>query len=289
MKVGHIWNICGIGGLLSRYLDREFPEKYESIAIDRGFADKYGHNNEKTLVWNNRAMIWLARCFFYARKLDIIHVHSGIQWLKYYRFLYPKKIIIVHVHGTKVRENWQPWEKDLKNADQIIVSTPDLLKGAPEGTRYLPNPVDEKLILEIKEECKGLDLIKAAFHMECGAILEAKDYADRYGLDLVCFNRFASSPLCHKNFLLYMYQFQYYIDVKRDYPGGIIGKNVLEAASLTGLEAMGLGMKVIDWKGDLVSWREDIHGSTAIAKELNQIYSTVIKRKIRAILRKVSN
>lgn len=285
-RVGHFWNICGIGGLLSRYLDRVFPEKYNSVAIDRGHADVYSQNNEKSIVWNNRAAVWLARCFFYARKLDIIHVHSGIQWLKYYRGFYPGKKLIIHLHGSKIRGRWLK-EPEIYFADGILVSTPDLLEGAPEGTVYLPNPVDQQLITKVRNSVK--ERIPDAFHVDRYAVDVALKYARQNDLELKVFNR-DETPLPHAEFLaeIAKHEFfinversrflnelarhEFYVDVKRDYPGYAYEGKVLEAFSVTGVEALALGCKVIDWNGEIHEGLPLEHQGYMIASRLNGFY-----------------
>lgn len=290
IKVGHFWNICGIGGLLARYLDDYYPGEYESVAIDRGHADVYSQNNEKTLVWHNRAMVWLAKCFWYARKLDIIHVHIGVQWLKYYRNFYPGKKLIIHLHGTKIRGRWNQ-EAEVLLADGILVSTPDLLEGAPEGTMYIPNPVDEELIARIrcKQRMNGRYKDGLAFHVDRFAPDVAKEYAEARGLELKVFDRdkdfrqhreFLELVASHEyyinverfRFLDEVGSHEYYIDVKRDFPGYAYEDRVLEAFSLTGLEALALGCKVIDWKGDVHEGLPKEHTGKEIAKKLDEFY-----------------
>jgi hypothetical protein len=289
-RVVHFWNICGIGGLLARYMDRWFP--YQTVAVDRGHADVYSQNNEKSIVWNDRALVWLGKCFVYSKFFDIIHVHSGIQWLWYYRMMNPGKPIIIHLHGTKIRGRWDEYP-GLKFADQIIVSTPDLLDGAPEGTVHLPNPIDEELIQTVAHEQRNEKRINAAFHVDRYATDRAKEYADALGVDLVIFDRDVT-PEPHEKFLRRMASFkyfinversaflgevrkhQYYIDVKRDYPGTLFENKVLEAWSLTGLEALGLGCKVVDWKGTLHEGLPSEYRSFDIASKLHEVYEGLI-------------
>ena len=286
--MGHFWNICGIGGLLARYLDDYYPGQYESVAIDRGHADVYSQNNEKSLVWHNRAMVWLARCVWYARKLDIIHIHVGVQWLPYYRRLYPGKKLIIHLHGSKIRGLWDE-NPNVNYADACIVSTPDLLEGSPAGTVYLPNPVDEELIMKVLDSREGKDRCPGAFHVERYAPDVAKEYAEANDLELTIFNR-DETPLPHPEFLMLMakHEFyinversrflqelashEFYIDVKRDFPGYKFENKVLEAFSLTGLEALALGCKVIDWKGKIHEGLPAEHTGKEIAKTLNEFY-----------------
>lgn len=288
-KIVHIWNICGIGGLLSRYMDRYFD--YESIALMRKAHDPYGHANEKTITWDTNSKIWLLRCIWRSRKADIIHIHSGVQWLPWFKRFYPDKKYVIHFHGTKIRARWE--EYDLSGFDAVIVSTPDLLEGSPPGTHYLPNPVDEELIQKVKEylECEP---IHAAFHVDRYAVDKAHEYAAKYGLELVIFKR-DEIPMKKEHFLRYMGKYEYficverseyllkvgsheyYVDVKRDYPGHKHADKVLEAFSLTGLEALALGCKVIDWNGDLIDMPLVEFGSEVIAKRLDTIYKDLMK------------
>jgi hypothetical protein len=83
-------------------------------------------------------------------KADIIHCHYALEQGFYgvaSKWLRRSKKLIVHCHGTDVRERLRTLKYgwivnfSLKNADEILVSTPDLLlKGY--NMRYLPNPVD---------------------------------------------------------------------------------------------------------------------------------------------------
>jgi len=266
-RVIHIWNTAGIGGLLARYLDRHYD--YESIAIARASHDPFDLATEKTLVWDNRAIIWLIRCVLKARNFDIIHLHSGIQWLPYYRMFYPGKKIALHLHGTKIRGKWD--EVDLSQADMVLVSTKDLLEGSPEDTLWLPNPVDEDLIYMIGE----LNIKKEegwAFHVDRYASDQAVEFSDKYGLKIDVRDR-KKHPLSHKSFLKAMSHFEYYIDVKRDFPGHKEEGKILEAMSLTGLEALALGCKVIDWKGKIQEGLPPEHRSENVAEHLHHFYS----------------
>lgn len=266
-KVIHIWNTAGIGGLLARYLDRHYD--YESIAIARVSHDPFGLATEKTIVWDNRAIIWLMRSVLKARNYDIIHLHSGIQWLPYYRMFYPGKKIVLHLHGTKIRGRWG--DVDLSKADMVLVSTKDLLEGSPEDTLWLPNPVNEDLISKIKE----LKIKKSegwAFHVDRFASVEAVEYAQENKLQIVVRNRDKIHQY-HESFLKAMSNFEYYIDVKRGFPGHKEEGNILEAMSLTGLEALALGCKVIDWKGEVHEGLPPEHRSENVAELLHHFYS----------------
>lgn len=268
-RVIHVWNTAGIGGLLARYLDRHYD--YESVAISRASHDPFDLATEKTLVWNMRARPWVLRCLWKARNYDIIHLHSGIQWLPVYRRAFPEKKIVLHLHGTKIRGKWD--EVDLSNADMVLVSTRDLLEGSPDGTRWLPNPVDEDLIFKVLNETVETPMKGHAFHVDRWAFKEALEYANQNDVELVTFNRDYQS-LPHSDFLRLVSLYEYYIDVKRGFPGHEKEEGkILEAMSLTGLEALALGCKVIDWKGEVHEGLPDIHRSEKVAQLLHEFYS----------------
>jgi hypothetical protein len=58
------------------------------------------------------------------------------------------------------------------------------------------------------------------------------------------------TPMNHERFLSFLNEFSVYIDIKRDFysvPGSDV---ILRAHSLTGLEALGLGLTVYNWDGE---------------------------------------
>jgi glycosyltransferase involved in cell wall biosynthesis len=284
-----VWDICGIAGLLSRYL-MKYHWNYYSRAIARTSHDPFHHYGVETIAWDNNSKVWIAKAIYEARKYDILHIHCGINWLKYYKLFYPNKHRVLHLHGTKIRGKWNDY--DLSDADMILVSTPDLLEGSPKRALYLPNPVDEELINHINEldqpKIKG-----AAFHVNRFALDKAEEYAQERGLKLTVFNR-DRTPLPHKEFLKEMAKyeyyinvertgflneiskFEYYIDVKRDYPTYAYEDIILEALSLTGLEALALGCKVINWNNEVLEGLPNIHRSINVANKLNMYYTQML-------------
>jgi predicted nucleotidyltransferase len=285
-KVLHVWDICGLGGLFARYLDRHYD--YESIAIARSSHDPFLHAKDKALVWNHNSKVWLLRCLLKSRNYDIIHIHSLIQWIPIFRRVNKKAKIVIHFHGTRVRGRWD--EYNLSDADMILVSTPDLLDDAPDGVMWMPNPVDEEGIELVKDAMYGVEKNPGAFHVSRYAVDKAQEYSDRHGLELNVFNR-DETPKPHKSFLILMNQYEYfinverpkflceigrheyYVDVKRDYPGYPHEDKIIPAFSLTGLEALALGCKVIDWKGEIHEGLPDVHRSERVAELLHEFYS----------------
>ena len=186
--------------------------------------------------------------------------------------IYPRKKIVLHLHGSIIRGRWH--EEDLSKADLILVSTPDLLDGAPEGTLYLPNPVDEDLINHIN--LKYMKKIKkTAFHIELYALDKAQEYALSHKLKLVVSDR-EKDPMAHEDFLKHIARYGYYIDVKRDYPTHSYQKTILKALSMTGLEALALGCKVINWDNKVLTGLPSEHKSLNVAEKLNEYYRNML-------------
>lgn len=81
-------------------------------------------------------------------KVDIIHCHYALEQGLYCliaRMLGRTKKVVLHCHGTDLRDMSRNWKYswivnlNLKFADKIFVSTPDLIR---KGTELLPNPID---------------------------------------------------------------------------------------------------------------------------------------------------
>ena len=82
---------------------------------------------------------------------DIIHIHDLDEIIPWLKHLYHSKPVILHYHGTRVRNRWKERENFWRKADAILVSTPDLLEGAPKSTIYIPNPIDTDLFYRFPE------------------------------------------------------------------------------------------------------------------------------------------
>lgn len=271
VKVVHVWNTAGIGGLLARYLDRHFD--YDSIALGRRTHLFDGAENEKTKVFHCGAKMFVLRSLWNCRNADIIHVHGAFRVYPILRQAFPLKKFIMHWHGSKIRDKWDDLSHINEDADLVLISTPDLFEGSPEYVNYLPNPVDEELCSKALHEMKGLKthLKSKAYHSRRFALDKAKEYADIWGLDLVVHDRDTDllPKLAH---LKRVCCYEYYIDVKREFPPKT---QILKAFSLSGLEALYMGCKVIDWSGALHQKFPTFHESYQVAIELNKLYQNL--------------
>ena len=142
MKILHIWNTCGIGGRISRFMDNRFDT--ESICVMLREKDRYGFANEKVQLLNGKYNFHL-KTFLSARGYDILHFHAMDRYIPLYRKFNQDKVIIMHYHGTAIRDQWAERRGFWENCDGILVSTMDLLLGAPPDVVHVPNVIDEKL------------------------------------------------------------------------------------------------------------------------------------------------
>lgn len=271
-KVVHVWNTAGIGGLLARYLDRYYD--YDSIAVTRKYQLYEGEATEKTKAWNCGAKEFVIRTLLVCRNADIIHCHGAFRVYPILRQAFKKKKIVMHWHGTKIRGKWDQF-KDLNNdADMVLISTPDLFdENTPDYVIYLPNPVNEELCKEAKNSMVGFKIKNKAFHSPRYALDVAQRYAQRHGLNLILHDR-DSKPLPKLEYLKRICQYEHYIDVKRDFPDSPYSGKILRAFSLSGLEALFMGCKVICWDGTIYEGFPYDHESHRVAELLNECYKT---------------
>lgn len=271
IRILHIWNKAGVGGFLSRYMDKEYDTK--SLCITRKALDWFDLSSEKTKVLDNRVITYFIKVLLECRKYDILHFHAHDQYIKYFKMIYPNKKIIIHYHGTVIRYNWESRIKYWKHADVILVSTPDLLDGSPENTIWLPNVVDEDICFR---QLKYPKVIGSAFHVDRFAIDYANLYADNNNLKLFIHDRDVLR-IPHYAFINLLGRFEYYIDVKRDYPSAVEVTRVLKALSVTGLEALACGCKVINYEGKVINELPSKHESHNIVSSLYEIYNSLIE------------
>ncbi len=204
MKILHIWNTAGVASILAKHMDKLYNTS--SKVIVRSNYDPFGLTTYGE-IWNIGAKMFLYKASFLARKFDIIHVHSLNEIIPK---LSGKKPLIIHYHGTDIRGRWEEKREIWSKADEIIVSTRDLLDGAPDNVIYLPNPVDTDLFYD-----KGNRVKETVFHISYNADNDAIDIAKELNLKLTIHNR-DISPIPYKDMADILSRYEYYIDIKRD-------------------------------------------------------------------------
>lgn len=140
MRIAHIGNTAGIGSMLSREQQLKGDDTdvfvFDDLTQSRFDGIKINYNSffDKNLF------------FMRLKHYDIWHYHYPYGSLHaYLKKNFKKKIFLKHYHGSDLRMSKE------KDFDFCLVSTPDLLKLAPNG-KWLPIPVDLKKIELFKME-----------------------------------------------------------------------------------------------------------------------------------------
>jgi hypothetical protein len=138
MKIAHINNISGIASVIAEQQKRDGHEVDVFVFNDTIYKQFGG---SKLNYWSP-----LDRWKFFRklRRYDIWHYHYPYGSLK--RSLEKRmtdKVYLKHYHGNDLRGR--------QEENFCLVSTPDLLKYAPNG-KWLPNPIDLKEIDATREE-----------------------------------------------------------------------------------------------------------------------------------------
>jgi len=263
MKILHIWSCAGVSCLIAKYMDARCGTTSDVIITEKW--DKLGLNQYRTTRIKYKPMFGL-RGLAMARDYDLIHVHYHSIFIPFLKFIYDKPVII-HFHGSDVRENWGPRLKRIKRADRILVSTPDLLTGAPVGASWIPNPVDTEKF----RPPKGLrPSANRALTLSYGADDEAQAIADHHGLSLDIIDEVHHSQLPGL-----MADYNFYIEVKRDFKGRLLYDGPI--LSKTGLEALAMGLKVVSKDMSIREGLPDFHRPGNVADSLFKIYESVIE------------
>jgi len=255
LRVLHIGNTAAVGSTLAKYSEADL--------IARSGEDLPWHLTYYGDVISGDIRFVLS-ALWRARRYDLLHVHYQDRLVRYLRMRYRRKPIVMHYHGTDIRGRWDERRKYWSMADAVLVSTPDLLNGAPEGVVLLPNPVDTSLFFDKHRHRPGTAL--AVSH---GADDLAREYADRLGLDLVIHDRYRS-PIPFVAMPDFLADYEYYIDVRR----GVWDNRIREFLAKTALEALACGLKVVRWDCRVVEGLPRLHYPDVVVERLLQVYES---------------
>jgi len=257
MKILHIWSVAGISSLIARYMDSRHGTESDVVITEKW--DTLGLNDYRTTRMKSKPLFGL-KALIMSRKYDIIHVHYHSIFIPYLKKLY-KKPVIIHFHGSDVRENWGARCERIKRADAILVSTKDLLQGAPLNAFWIPNPVDT-VKFKLRPHLKG----DSALTFSYGADEEALKIANKLDLKLWI----QPDKILYDELPDFMARYDYYIDVKRDFKGRLLYEH--GAISKSGLEALSLGLNVVGKDMEILSGLPFCHRPENVADVLFGIY-----------------
>lgn len=264
----YIWDVAGVASNLAKYQKRLFGWN-NCVIIRKGSTPYnitiYGH------IWDCGAKIFYIKAILKSIFYKIIHVNSAYKMVKMIKILFPWKKIIIHYHGTDIRGRWNDMRKYWETADTILVSTPDLLEGAPEKAIYLPNTVDTDIFKPILEHRKPNTALfffiqrtdiqeKSAICSSIENLKWAKNISNDMDLELTILDR-DNAYVPYKELPEYLNQFEYFIDRKQ-----------YSSLSKTALEALACGLKVIRWDNKVVKGLPEEHKIENVILNLKKIY-----------------
>ena len=262
LRIMHVWGPCSISCTLAKKMDELYDT--ESLVLALKEWDRYGHIVYGE-VWDTHLYLFLPRMLLKARNYDIIHLHDRDVYLPYLRRLYPVKKLIIQYHGSAIRNRWEEKKPLWKKADSILVTTPDLLEGGPDNAILLNNCVDTEMFTP-KTPHVGRALTRTYKADE-----EAEGLADAHGLKLDILRKLV--PYLYMPNILGRYE--YYIDVKRNPRGDdLLTRNGV--LSMTGLQALACGCKVLDSDGVIYESLPDRNQPEYAVKRLHSIYEKMI-------------
>lgn len=270
MKVLHIWNPAGIPSIIAETMDFLFDT--ESTVLTRKKFTTL-HETYGIAVPGGRRRFYLQLFNHILRDYDLIHVHELDQRVPLIKKI-SRKPVILHYHGSRIRGKWEKRRKYWSKADKIIVATEDLLEGAPPRAQYIPNTVDLRKIAPFKSIPKKPG---TALHTDVakGTAQDlAKNLADKHNLNLSLHSR-DNYPMPHQEYLGLIAHHEYFIDIRRQYGNPEL---VYTVPSQGALEALAMGVKVIDHIGTITKKLPDIYDPGRITIEYYDLYLGLIKQ-----------
>jgi len=268
VKVLHIWNTAGVANTIAKYQAKLLG--WNTWVLMRKSHDPfnmtlYGEVDPDTRQSFMPKALWILKTIVKSHGYDILHIHALDKILLPLKLLYPNKLIIMHYKGTDIRGRWRQRKHIWKHADLLLVSTPDLLEGAPSHAHYLPNPVDTELFKPMPHLRRHGALFiyddKPKFQHSLKWALET---AWEHGFDLYILHR-GKTPIPYRKMPEFLNQFHIFID-----------HCYVPALSKTALEALACGLKVVRWDGKIIEGLPDEHRPENVVKQLTKLINEVI-------------
>lgn len=291
----HINNVAAQASMIRFYMP---PDRYRNIIVAAArndlhrIADQYESSDHVSIP--NYPMLANKPFYLYnlwreARRADIIHAHSIVsskRYLPILRRLLAGRAFIMHYHGSDVRmtsAKVRRWFE--QNATAVLVSTPDMLSLHYAAPPVLVNTmVNVKMFSHVKacQNGQGLCIMKAYQSVsETMERLRAAGYGDidwtfvrRPPVDLTQEDRkhgvrlqgipYASMPR-------HLAAHEWYADI------AIEKGKLLDARSITGVEAALAGCKVVDGHGKVHGPEiAEPHLPTRVIEHLVSVYDGIM-------------
>jgi len=261
MRVLHIWDPAFIASTLCRELKKAFNVDYRIIF--RHSESPWGSFDDIT-YWDYPKYILGMRLLLETRKYDLIHLHSKDEFLPYVKKLFPNKPVLLHYHGTDIRDHWYEKRNRWSHADYIIVSTIDLLDGAPSNARWLPNPIN-------RQDFPNGPIGHGCVHFRYGCDDIAKELAKKNGLELTILPR----NIPRSEIVNTLRKFSHIIPLKISH--GKLLSDSKNQYSVLELEALSLGLSTVKIDG-IYSGFPIEHDSSKVGKQIFRIYKQLLEK-----------
>jgi hypothetical protein len=304
MNILHIHDQAGVACILAKY-QRYNGMKSKVLSYNK--IDKYGilkfYKDYVELVDRSN---FAEYCLSEAKNADIIHIHSAEQLVIKLRKAYGNsKKIVLHYHGTDIRglnNKNNPNSSSIQNtatrtksfaakvknrlrlvqmgyyrslriesqklANEILVSTPDLLSLLPDA-KYLPNPVDVDHFSQDEINNNKINKNNALIiKTEIGNSDKVLEYCKKNQIDLKIdvFDR-TKSPLLYEEIPNFLKKYNIYVDIR------IVNDKILENLSKTALESLACGVKVLNYKLEYLDKLPQMHNPVNVLNQLENIYN----------------
>ncbi len=265
LSVLHIWD-QGINYLLMKYMDAHCGTRSRMVAstefdpfgmTPREWKRDYRGHSKYRLMWD---------IFREAIRADIVHVHSLDKVVPTLNLMGCH--MVLHYHGSDIRGRWPEKRRYWECADRILVSTRNLLEGAPPVAKYQPNPID----VEKFKNDPDMNLHRAALYFDYGAVDLAEKIADDHDLPLVVMQK--GVPYAELPYVLNRYT--HYVDVKRDASGRLLMGKPDDTGSLLGLQALACGLTVLTLNGERVGL-PPAHYPDRVADDIFSVYEELTR------------
>lgn len=281
MNIIHIKDMASVAHVISK---QQKSQGHNSRVIILGRFDPFGISSvyPDTTVVRSSVYWFYLKALWMSRHADVIHLHDIARRLSFWKRMYSKKPLILHYHGSQARDTpyriRARWER---HADVILLSTPDLLEHKYlRHPTYIPNPIDTDLFAtrDIPQNNRGLVHMKQdQTKHETLSLLKEHGFGD---IDWECIEWSRSAHHSAQNTLYsdmpnHLSSYEWYGDIN------IIHGKLSSALSMTGLQAMSLGVKTISHSFDVYDTLPEQHQMTHAVKKLDSIYAAALESKQR--------
>jgi len=272
MRILHVWDHAAVSCTLAKY-QHEICGHETRVIKRRGF-DPYGIMG----FYGRKSVRSFTKYGFYlqvmraARAFDLIHIHDLHALVPIIKGMSPEKRVILHYHGPAcyAGRNAAQAENELK-ADRVLVATPDLLSlggfGGNTLVTYVPNPVDTAHFNPEGHPWGGPTVYPAKDTENISRVRVLMSNRGM-GVNFRIMSR-AANPVMYADMPRVLGKYGRVIDVN------FVRGQIARAHSMTGLQALALGLEVVNHDFEVVRGLPDRHTPAGAVMEMEEVYDSV--------------